>query len=155
MVLQGIPAKGEEEVFAPLGIVGGLDVEDDGHQVADVLHCSSLAVQVGDSFSFGVDGAVVIVPESLGAKTLAEGRCLLLQSVRLCTLRSEGGSGGANALLGSGSGLEEVNFLLKLLAALDVIGVDGGGFFFQDLGRGEGFIATLSRRGSSISRGGG
>ena len=153
MILQGIPAKGEEEVFAPLGIFGGLDVEDDGHQVADVLHSSSLTVQMGDGFSFGVDGAVVVVPEGLGAKTLAEGRCLLLQSVSLHTLLSESGSGGANTLLGSSGGLEEVNFLLKLLAALDIVGMDGGSFFFQDLGRGEGFITSLSRGGSSIGSG--
>jgi len=44
MIFQGVPSEGEEMVAAPLGVVEGLEVEDDGDQVFDVLNRAGLAV---------------------------------------------------------------------------------------------------------------
>jgi len=154
MVLQGVSAEGEEEVFTPLGVVGGLEVEDDGHQVADVLHSGSLTVQMSDDLYFGVGRVDIVVPEGLGPNAIAEGPSLQLLGVGQRTLLSERGGSSADALLGGGGGFEEINFLLKLLAAADIISVDGGGFLIQGLGRSESVVTQLGCGGSSVSGGG-
>jgi hypothetical protein len=160
MVLQGKAAEDEEEMAAPLGVVGGLQVQNNRNQVFDVLDCSSLAVQAGNSPCFRGEGEVVaihgeIVPGRVDAETLAESSGLLLQGVGLRALLIESGGGSTNTLLGGGGGLEEGGLLFELLAALGVGGAQGGGFVFQGLGGGEGFVAELGRGGgSSAARGG-
>ena len=44
MILQREAAEDEEDVAAPLGVVGGLEVQNDWNQVLDVLDSGSLAV---------------------------------------------------------------------------------------------------------------
>jgi hypothetical protein len=51
VILQGKTAK-DEDVAAPLGVVGSLKIEDDRDQVLDVLHGGSLIVQVSDGCCF-------------------------------------------------------------------------------------------------------
>jgi hypothetical protein len=77
---------------------------------------------VGDGRGVGVDGVVVVdgLGVELVADPISESGGLQFQSVGLRALLVKGGSGSANAILGVGGGLEEVGFLLKLLAALGV-----------------------------------
>ena len=46
VVLQLVPPESKEELFAPSGVAGGVDVEDDGDKTPDVLHCHRLGVQI-------------------------------------------------------------------------------------------------------------
>jgi hypothetical protein len=146
VVLQGEATQDEKNVAAPLGVVGGPKIKNDGNQILDVLDGGGLAVQVSDSCGFG--GGVVVVDVFIpSAKTFAEGGSLLLQSIGGRTLRIEGGSGHADAFLGGGGGLQKVSLLLELLTALRVGGAQGGGFVFESLGDGERFIAERGRGG--------
>jgi hypothetical protein len=91
MILQGEAAEDEEDIAAPLGIVGGLEVKNDWNQVLDVLDCSSMALQVGNGLCFRGDGEVVavhggVVSELVGTEALVKGSGLLLQSVSVRTL---------------------------------------------------------------------
>jgi hypothetical protein len=153
MVLQGKAAEDEQEVATPLGVVGGLQVEDDGNQILDVLHSSSLAMEASDGHGFRGDRTQVVVvvgsvvAERFSAEPFAEGGGLPLQSVGLLALRIEGGGGGANAFLSIGGGLEEGRLLLELLGPLGVGVPQGGGLVFQSLGGGEGFVTKLCRGG--------
>jgi hypothetical protein len=65
MTLQGVLAKGEEELIAPPGVVAGGDVEDDRDEAADVLDRHSLGVQIKHDSSLveehGVVDVVVVV----------------------------------------------------------------------------------------------
>jgi hypothetical protein len=147
VVLQGESTQDEKNVAAPLGVVGGLKIKNDGNQILDVLDGGGLAVQVSNSCSFG-GGVVVVVDVFIpSAKTFAEGGSLPLQSIGGRTLRIEGGSGHADAFLGGGGGLQKVSLLLELLTALRVGGAQGGGFVFESLGGGERFIAERGRGG--------
>jgi hypothetical protein len=154
MVLQSELAEDEEDVTAPLGVVGGLEIKNDGNQVLHVLDNGGQAVQMSNGRGFGGDEAVivimrVVVPEGVRAKTITEGSDLLFEGVSLRALLVKSVSGSTNAFLGSGGGLEEVSLLLELLTALGVGGAQGGGLLFQCLGGGEGFVAEFGRGGSS------
>ena len=59
MLLQGVPTEGEQEVPVPLRVVGGLEVEDDGYQILDVLNRASLTMQVGNSGGLRGEGVLV------------------------------------------------------------------------------------------------
>ena len=155
MVLQCEATEDEEDVAAPLGVVGGLEVQNDRNQVLDVLDSGSLAVQMSDGRGVGGEGVIAavlraVVVEGVHAETVSEGSGLLFQGVGLRTLLLEGVSGGTNAILSGSSGLEEVGLRLKLLAAFGVGGVQEGGLLQLLLG-GESFITKLDRG----SRGGG
>ena len=93
----------------------------------------------------------VVVVEGVRAETVLECSSLLFQGVGLRALLLEGISGGTNAILHGSSRLEEVSLRLKLLAAVGVGGVQGGGLLLQLLGGGKSFITKLDRG----SRGGG
>jgi len=152
MVLQGEATEGEQDVATPLGVVGGLQVEDDGNQILDVLHSSSLAMEASNGHGFRGDRTQVVVigsvvAERFSAEPFAEGGGLPLQSVGLLALRIEGGGGGADAFLSIGGGLEEGRLLLELLGPLGVRVPQGGGLVFQLLDGGEGFVAKLCRGG--------
>ena len=118
----------EEDVAAPPGVVGGLEVQNDRNQILDVLDSGSLAVQMSDGRGVGGDGVIVavlrvFVVEGVRAETVPEGSGLLFQGVGLRALLLEGVSGGTNAILSGSSGLEEVGLRLKLLPAFSVGGV--------------------------------
>jgi hypothetical protein len=128
VILQREAAEDEENVAAPLGVVGGLEVKNDRNQVLDVLDGGGLAVQMSDGRGFKVDGVVVVVvmrvvvAVGLSTETISKDSSLLLQGVGLRALLLEGSSSGTDTLLGSGGRLEEVGVLLQLLAALGVGG---------------------------------
>jgi hypothetical protein len=61
VILQRVPAEGKKEIPAPLGVVGGFEVEDDGDQVLDVLNRAGLIMQVRNSGGLRGDGALVVV----------------------------------------------------------------------------------------------
>ena len=61
MVLHREVAKDEENVAAPLGVVGGLEVQNYRNQVPDVLDSSSLVVQVSNGCGVGGDGVVAVL----------------------------------------------------------------------------------------------
>ena len=128
MVLQSESAEGEKDVAAPLGVVGRLQIKNDGDQVFDVLDSSSLAVQMGDGCDVRGESVIaavlrVVVVEGVRAETVLECSGLLFQSVGLRALLLEGVSGGTNAILSGNNGLKEVGLRLKLLAAFGVGGV--------------------------------
>ena len=161
VVLQHEAAEDEEDVAAPLGVVGGLEVQNYRNQVPDVLDSSSLVVQVSNGCGVGEDGVVAVlgdvVAEGVRAETISERSGLLFQGVGLRAFLLEGVSGGTNAILSGSSGLEEVGLHLKLLLALGVGGLQGGGLLLQFLGGGDGFITKLdrsSRDGGARGRGG-
>ena len=144
----------EEDVAAPPGVVGGLEVQNNRNQIFDVLDSSSLAVQMNDGCGVGGERVIaavlrVVVVEGVRAETVPECSGLLFQSVGLRALLLEGVSDGTNAILSGGSGLEEISLCLKLLAAVGVGGVQGGGLLFQLLGGGESFITKLDRGGGA------
>jgi hypothetical protein len=149
VVLQGEPTQDEKDVAAPLGIVGGLKIKSDGDQILDVLDIGGLAVQMGDGCGFGGEGGAVVVRGVVVPSTQAgaEGGSLPLQVIDGRALRIEGGSGHADAFLSGGGGLQKVNLLLELLAALRVGGAQGGGFVFEGLGGGKRFIVERGGRG--------
>jgi len=154
MVLQGVAAEDEKDVATPFGVVGGLQIKDDGDQILDVLHGGGLAMKVSDGRGLRGDGARVVifegvVAEGLSAKPVAQGRGLSLQGVSLRALRVESSGGGADAFLGGGGRLEKVRLLLKELTALGVGGLQSSGLVFQFLGGGDGFIAKFGRCGGS------
>jgi len=125
VILQREATEDEEDVAAPLGVVGGLEVQNDRNQVLDVLDSGSLAVQVSDGRGVGGEGVIAavlraVVVEGVRAETVPEGSGLLFQGVGLRALLLEGVSGGTNAILSGSSGLEEVGLRLKLLAAFGV-----------------------------------
>jgi hypothetical protein len=158
VILQSEAAEREEDVAAPFGEIGSLEVQNDRDKVPDVLNGSGLAVQVGDGRRVGGDGAVqgLVVVGLHWAEALPEDRGLPFQGVGLRAFLLEGGSGGTNAFLSSRSGFEEAGLRLELQTALSVGGVQGGGFFLQLLGGGESFIAKLgcgSRGGLARRRG--
>ena len=140
-------AESEENIAAPLGVQGRLELEDDGDQVLDVLNCRSLSVEVSDGRSIRGNGPIVIimgvVAVGFSAETIAKGRDLLLQGV----------GGGADALLGSGSRRVQLGLPVELLAARRVDGVEGGVLIFQCLGSGEGFVAQPGGGGDGIGGG--
>jgi hypothetical protein len=76
VILQGKAAEDEEDVAAPLGVVGSLKIEDDRDQVLDILDGGSLRV---------------LVAMGVTVNALPEGRCLLLQGVCLRALFGESG----------------------------------------------------------------
>ena len=133
MILQGEMAEDEEDVAAPLGVVGGLKIKNISDEVLDVLDDSRLSVEVGDGRCFrggGVDVVILrigVVVRMLGAEAIPEGRGLLLQGICLRALFVKSSSSGADTLLGGGSGLEKGSFFLELLAALCVGGAQRGG----------------------------
>jgi len=119
MVLQREPAKSEQKVAVPLGVLGGLELEDDGDQILDVLDGAGLAVQVHDGCCLVGDGVLVIVVgifvvEGLQADALANGGRLRFQGIGLRALLGQGVSSGPDALLGGGGGLQEIRLLLEL-----------------------------------------
>ena len=128
VILQREAAEDEEDVAAPLGVVGGLEVQNDRNQILDVLDSSSLVVQMGDGCGVGGERVIaavlrVVVVEGVRSETIPEGSGLLFQGVGLRVLLLEGVSGGTNAILSGNSGLEEVSLHQKLLAAVGVGGV--------------------------------
>jgi len=156
MVLQGVPTKSKEKVAAPLGVVGGLEVEDDGDQVLDVLDGAGLAVQVRNSSSLRGDRVLVvvvgfIVVDGLQTKSLPDGSRLRLQGVGLCALLGQGVGSSTDALLGGSGGLEKVRLLLELDGALGVGRSSGGGFFLEPQGGRGGIVAQQGRVGGSSS----
>lgn len=48
MVLPGVAAEDEKDIAMPFGVVGGLQIKDDGDQILDVLHGGGLAMEVSD-----------------------------------------------------------------------------------------------------------
>jgi len=118
VILQGETAEDEEDVAAPLGVVGGLKIKNDRDEVLDVLDGSSLSVEVGDGRCFrggGVDVVILrigVVVRMLGAEAIPEGRGLLLQGICLRALFVKSSSSGADTLLGGGSGLEKGSSVL-------------------------------------------
>ena len=150
MVLQREPAKSEQKVAAPLGVLGGLELEDDGDQILDVLDGAGLAVQVRDGCCLVGDGVLVIVVgifvvEGLQADALANGSRLRFQGIGLRALLGQGVSSGPDALLGGGGGLQEIRLLLELSRSLGVGGASRGDFFLESLGGRSGVIAKLGR----------
>jgi hypothetical protein len=136
MVLQGEAPKDEEYVTAPLREIGGLQVQNNGNEVPDVLEGGGLVVESGDGRGVRGEGEVVVVrgiviSRAGFAAAAAESGGALLQGIGLCALLIKGVDGGANPILGGGGGFEEVGILLKLVAALGVGGVQGGGFLLQ------------------------
>ena len=128
VVLQREAAEDEEDVAAPPGVVGGLEVQNDRNQVLDVLDSGSLAVQVSDGRGVGGEGVIAavlraVVVEGVRAETVPEGSGLLFQGVGLRALLLEGVSSGTDAILRGSSRFEEVSLRLKLLAAVSVGGV--------------------------------
>jgi hypothetical protein len=139
VVLQGVLADDEEELITPALVIVVGEVEDDVHQVADVLDTGGVVVQVDDGGGLmGHHGLVEI----------GVGNCLVRDvrgSVSVGIRGAEGGlsaRGGGVALLGGGNGL-----LLGLLgfgeggvaASLDLRGGQQlalGGVGGGDLGRG-------------------
>ena len=95
VVLQSEPSEDKEDVAAPFGVIGGLQVKDDGDQVPDILQGGGLAVQVNNGRGLRGDGARVVVgdrvvvAEGLSAKSLPKGRCLPLQGVALRALQGK------------------------------------------------------------------
>jgi hypothetical protein len=61
MILQGEMDKDEQDIAAPLGVVGGLQIKNDWDQVLDVLHSRSLVVQMIEGSNFRGGGAGVAV----------------------------------------------------------------------------------------------
>jgi len=49
MILQQVLAEGEQELFTPLGVAAGVDVEDDEDEAPDVLHGDGLSMQIEES----------------------------------------------------------------------------------------------------------
>ena len=49
MILQQVLAEGEQELFTPLGVAAGVDVEDDEDEAPNVLHGDGLSVQIKES----------------------------------------------------------------------------------------------------------
>jgi hypothetical protein len=149
VVLQCEPAEDEDDVAAPLGVVGGLEVQNNGDQVLDVLDGGGLAVQMSHGRSIGGGGervvilGGVVVVAGMVAEAVPEFGSLPLEGVSLRALLLEGVSGGADAFLRVGGGREELGVRLELLAALGVGGVEGRGFVRQPLGGGAGFIAEF------------
>jgi hypothetical protein len=149
VVLQGEPAEGEEDVAAPLGVVGGLEVQNNRDQVLDVLDGGGLDVQMSHGRGIGGGGECVVVlgggvvVAGMVAEAVPEFGSLPLEGVSPRALLLEGVSGGADAFLRIGGGREELGVCLELLAALGVGGVEGCGFVRQPLGGGAGFIAEL------------
>jgi hypothetical protein len=156
VVSQREPTEDEEDIAAPLGVVGRLEIQNNRDQVLDVLDAGRLAVQMSDGRDVGVDRVVIIVSGLGGVITEAipEGDGLQFQGVGLRALLLEGVSGGADAFLGIGGRLEESTFLLKLLAALGVGRVQGGSLVRQLLGGDEGLVTQLDGGGGG-GRGGG
>jgi hypothetical protein len=79
----------------------------------------------------------------LWAEAFPEGCSFLLQGVGLCALEVERVGGGADTFLSGGGGLEELDFLQKLLATLGIGGLQGGNLVLQGLGGGESFVTKL------------
>ena len=128
VILQHEAAEDEEDVAAPLGVVGGLEVQNNRNQILDVLDSSSLAVQMNDGCGVGGERVIaavlrVVVVEGVRAETVPDCSGLLFQSVGLRALLLEGVSSGTDAILRGSSRLEEVSLRLKLLAAVGVGGV--------------------------------
>jgi hypothetical protein len=96
VVLQSESAEDEKDVAAPLGVVGRLQIKNDGDQVLDVLDSGGLAVQMSNGRSFG---AVVVTVHGV---VVPEGSDLLFQDVSLRTLLVKSSSGGTDVFLGSG-----------------------------------------------------
>jgi len=161
VILQGEMAEDEEDVAAPLGVVGGLKIKNDRDEVLDVLDGGSLSVEVGDGRCFrggGVDVVILrigVVVQMLGAEAIPEGRGLLLQGICLRALFVKSSRSGVDTLLGGGGGLEKGSFFLELLAALCVGGAQRGGLMLQALGSREGFVAELGRGSHGGGAGGG
>jgi hypothetical protein len=128
MVLQGEAAEGEEEVAAPLRVVGGLEIQSDRNKVPDVLDGGGLTVKTGDGRGVGGEGRVVlvsvrvVVARSGGTGTAPEGGGPLLQDICLRALPVEGICGSADPILGGGGGFKELGVLQELVAALGVGG---------------------------------
>jgi hypothetical protein len=128
MVLQGEAAKGEEEVAAPLRVVGGLEIQSDRNKVPDVLDSDGLTVKTRDGRDIGGEGRVVlvglrvVVARTGGMGTAPEGGGPLLQNICLRALLDEGVGGGADPILGGGGGFKELDVLQELVAALGVGG---------------------------------
>jgi hypothetical protein len=57
MVLQREASKDEEDVSAPLGVVGRLKVQNNGNQVPNVLDDGGLIVEAGNDGGVGEDRA--------------------------------------------------------------------------------------------------
>jgi hypothetical protein len=137
----------------PFGEIRGLEIQNNRNEIPNVLDGGSLAVQPRDGRGIGDEGGIVVF--GLGVIVAApESRGPLLEDVGLRVLFLESVSGGADAVLGGGSGLEKLGVLQELLAALSVGGSQGGGFFFKLLGGGEGIIAELGCGSRSRSAGG-
>jgi hypothetical protein len=65
VVSQREPTEGEEDIAAPLGVVGRLEIQNIRDQVLDVLDVGHLAVQMRNGRGVGVDRGVFVV-SSLG-----------------------------------------------------------------------------------------
>jgi len=147
VVLQSEAAEDEQNVATPLGIVGGVEVQNNGDEVLDVLDSGSLAVEMSDGSSFRGEGAgvvlfmVVVITAGLGAKPFPEVRGQPLEEVRLGALLFQGVGGSADTVLGRGGGLEEVRLLSKLVHA----GHDG--LVLESVGGCVGVVAQLGRGG--------
>jgi hypothetical protein len=110
MVLQREPAEDEEEVATPLGVIGGLEVQNNRNQVLDVLDGGGLAVQMSDGRGIGGDGvAVIVVLGVIVAETFPESSSLRFQRVGQRALFLESVGSGADVVLGVGGGFEEVS----------------------------------------------
>jgi hypothetical protein len=161
VVLQSNSTKNEEHMATPFGEVRGLEIQNNWNEIPDVLDGGGLAVQSGDDRGIGdeegvvVFGLGVVVAGPVVAGAAPESHGPLLEDVGLRALFLESVGGGADAVLGGGSGLEEFGVLQELLAALGVGGAQGGDLFFKLLGSGEGSIAELSRGSRSRNAGGG
>jgi hypothetical protein len=102
MVLRGEAAEDEEDVAAPLREIGGLQVQNEGNEVPDVLDGGGLVVEPGDGCSVGGEGVVVVVrgiviPRVGVAATAAESGGALLQGVGLRALLFKGDGGGTRS----------------------------------------------------------
>ena len=121
VVLQSKPAKDEQDVTTPFGVIRGLQIKNNWDEILDVLHSGCLAMKMSNSRSLHGDEVAVtlrvVVVGMLGVEPRAEGRGLLLQQVGLLALQVQGGGSRADPLLGGGGRREEVRSLSWALRA--------------------------------------
>jgi hypothetical protein len=150
VVLQRKSTKDEEYMATPFGEVRGLKIQNNRNKISDVLDGGGLTVQAGDGRVIVDEGGIVVfglgvvVAGPMIAGAAPESRDPLLEDEGLRALFFERVGGGADAVLGGGSGLEDFGGVQELLAMLSVGGTQRGGFFFEQLGGGKGLTRSFA-----------
>ena len=78
VILQLVPPQGEEELLAPSGVAGGVDVEDNRDEALDVPHRHRLGAQIQEGGGLMKEEGAVQIAVTNGARGVGGGGVIVV-----------------------------------------------------------------------------